>query len=212
MSDGGRADTCLYLVRHGRVHNPREIAYGHLPRYGLDAHGRVQAHAAGRWLASRDISAIFTSPLLRARQTAAIIRAVVGEVPLHRAHNLRESELARHWQGVPWREIELEHPELYALFMTTPSKVTIGETLMAMADRLRRLCLRVARRYPGCGAVLVSHRDPILALRLTLTSGDLDALASTLCQPGSVTELRLEGGALRFVGYTEPEMQEGSRT
>jgi probable phosphoglycerate mutase len=212
MSDGGPASARLYLVRHGRVHNPREIAYGHLPRYGLDAHGRVQAHAAGRWLASRDISAIFTSPLLRARQTAAIIRSVVGEIPLHRARDLRENELARHWQGLPWREIELEHPDLYALFMATPSKVTAGETLAAIADRVRRLCLQAARRYPGCGIVLVSHRDPILALRLTVASGDLDALATTPCQPGSVTELRLEGGALRFVGYTEPEMQEGSRT
>jgi broad specificity phosphatase PhoE len=212
MSDGGHADTRLYLVRHGHVHNPHEIAYGYLPRYGLDYEGRAQAHAAGRWLARRNIGAIFTSPLLRARQTAAIIRSVVGGVPLHRALKLRESEVARFWQGIAWREMEQAHPELYAQFMTAPSQVTTGESLAAMADRLRRTCVYAARRYPGRDLVLVSHRDPIVALRLAVTSRDMDALLSTPCQPGSITEFVLKGLTVRFAGYTEPEVAQAAQT
>ena len=209
MSDAGRAATRLFLVRHGHVHNPHEIAYGHLPRFALDAEGRAQAHAAGVWLAGLDIRALYASPLLRARQTARIIRSLVGDVPLHRRRLLRESEFARHVQGIPWPEMQRHLPELYALFMTTPAQVTVGETLAAMAERLRRACLAAAHRYPGSAVALVSHRDPILALRLSLTSGDLDALHTTPCLPGSITELALDGNALRFHRYVEPHNEEG---
>ena len=112
--------------------------------------------------------------------------------------------MARFWQGVPWAEIATRHPELYALFESTPSEITVGETLAAMAGRLRSACLQAARRYRGGSVVLVSHRDPILALRLQLTGTSHDALNQTACLPGSVTELTQSGKSFQFVAYAEP--------
>ncbi|MGE3600553.1 MAG: histidine phosphatase family protein [Dehalococcoidia bacterium] len=203
-SAGGGASTLLFLVRHGRVHNPDEVAYGHLPRYGLDAEGRLDAERAAALLAAHQIVAIVVSPLLRARQTARVIRRVTGEIPLHQDVRLRESELARFWQGLPWRELTTVHADLYATFETTPSLIETGETMAAMASRMRSACLSAARRYPGHAVALVSHRDPILALRFAVTDGDFDALNRTPCQPGSITEVRVEDRRLTYVGYTEP--------
>jgi broad specificity phosphatase PhoE len=194
----------LFLVRHGRVHNPGELAYGHLPRFGLDAEGREGAERAAAWLAPCGIAAIVASPLLRARQTARTIRRAVGDVPLHRDTRLRESELARVWQGLPWRELVRVHAELYATFESTPSLIDTGESMAAMAERMRRACLAASRRYPGRAVALVSHRDPILALRFAVTDGDFDALNRTSCQPSSITELAVDGRRLSFVRYVEP--------
>ncbi len=202
MPDRGRA-TRLFLVRHGKVDNPDQLAYGHLPRFGLDVDGRAQAHRAGEWLADKSVIAIYTSPLLRARQTTHIIRAALCDVPVHRSRRLIESGLARHWQGLPWQEIERVHPELFAQFQSTPSQITTGESMAEMARRVASICRQAARRYPGATVALVSHRDPILSLRLSL-EGEPDALNQTPCQTASITELRADGGNLQLVGYVEP--------
>jgi broad specificity phosphatase PhoE len=180
------------------------VAYGHLPRFGLDAEGRRDAERAAVFLAERQIAAIVTSPLLRARQTARVIRRAAGDVPLHQDVRLRESELARFWQGVPWRELTVVHADLYATFETTPSLIDTGETMAAMAARMRSACLSAARRYSGDAVALVSHRDPILALRFALTDGDFDALNNTPCRQGSITELWVEGRRVTFERYIEP--------
>lgn len=203
MNDGAPASR-LFLVRHGRVDNPDELAYGHLPRFRIDPEGRRQAERAARWLAAEGVIALYTSPLLRARQTALIVRRELGEVPLHQDRRLRESELARFWQGLPWQQIARTHPDLYAAFESTPSQITTGETMAAMAARMASVCQSAARRYSGAAVALISHRDPILALRLTVSGGDLDALNRTACLPGSITELLWRGNGFDFVRYVEP--------
>lgn len=204
MAEAAGAPARLYLVRHGRVQNPDELAYGHLPRFPLDAEGRDQAERAATWLAERGVVAIYRSPLLRARQTAEIIRRALGAVPLHTWRDLRESELARLWQGLAWREIAVSQPELFAAFEQSPSTISAGETMAAMAARMRAVCRRAARRYPGAAVALVSHRDPILSLRLAVEGRSGDELNHTRCQPGSITVLESAGNTLTFVEYVEP--------
>src|SRR5512137_923961 len=79
--------TPLHLVRHGEVDNPTGIFYGRLPRYALGTEGRAQAVATARLLADEPVTAIYTSPMLRARQTA---RAIARE---HKGRQVRVSSL-----------------------------------------------------------------------------------------------------------------------
>ena len=62
--------TVVHLLRHGEVENPRGLIYGRLPGYRLSEDGRMMAKAAADFLAERDVVAVFTSPLERARETA----------------------------------------------------------------------------------------------------------------------------------------------
>src|SRR5579859_2630210 len=75
--------TTVFLVRHAEVHNPQDILYGRLPRYRLSGRGIAQAVLSGRFLAGRSIEAIYTSPLLRARQTAKIVAEVADLTDVH---------------------------------------------------------------------------------------------------------------------------------
>src|SRR5579875_370893 len=70
--------TVVHLLRHGEVHNPDGVLYGRLPGFRLSDLGVRQAGAAAQWLAARDIAYVVSSPLERARQTAAPLGAATG--------------------------------------------------------------------------------------------------------------------------------------
>ena len=69
----------LYLARHGQsIHNrDGNDPGGHSP---LTDEGRAQARRLGEWLvANAHVDAIYTSPLARARETAAIVAGILGQ-------------------------------------------------------------------------------------------------------------------------------------
>ncbi|HUM36859.1 MAG TPA: histidine phosphatase family protein, partial [Anaerolineae bacterium] len=63
--------TRLLFIRHGLVHNPDNLIYGRLPGFELSELGHRQAQAAAAALRATPLAALFSSPQLRARQTAA---------------------------------------------------------------------------------------------------------------------------------------------
>ena len=71
----GQGGTTIDLIRHADVHNPDDLFYGRSPRFRLSELGRRQAAATAALLAEAPLAAVYTSPLLRARQTVAIIAA-----------------------------------------------------------------------------------------------------------------------------------------
>ena len=87
----GTPVTLIHVVRHGEVHNPERILYGRLPGYHLSELGQQMAQAAAEHLADRRITYVVSSPLERARETAA---------PIARAHGL---EVASDEHLVPGR-------------------------------------------------------------------------------------------------------------
>ena len=84
----------LYFARHGQsVANVlRVISNRDAPPHPLTDLGRQQAATLADSLSSRPIAAIFTSPLLRAVQTAEILSARLG-VPFQTTDALREYDL-----------------------------------------------------------------------------------------------------------------------
>lgn len=68
----------LALVRHGRTAWNLERRLQGRSDIALDAHGELQAHAAGRLLARAQWGRVVTSPLTRAAQTASIIWSYLG--------------------------------------------------------------------------------------------------------------------------------------
>ncbi len=209
MPDASAGDAAVpsgtvYVVRHGLVHNPNRIAYGWLPRYRLAEEGRQQAAATAAYLAERDVAYILTSPLLRAMQTARILAARLPGVPMRRSRLLIESGLAHLWQGESWAELPQRYPADFELCQNAPGTLTAGESMAEMAARMRRALALALRLSGGRPAVCVSHRDPIIALRLAIEGRSFDELHRTDCNPASVTTIAAHAGQLRVVGYTEP--------
>jgi probable phosphoglycerate mutase len=150
----------LLVLRHAEVHNPKDIVYGRLPRFGLSRQGRAQALRAARFLSGRTLAAIYTSPLLRARQTARIVAQEHPDVPLHLARPLIEVRTG--YQGSP-------NSILKAGFsFYEPLKAPDDETMEDVRARLLAFARTLLRRHAGKSVLLVSHADPIAILRLAL--------------------------------------------
>src|SRR3989344_845302 len=72
----------VYLIRHGQDRdNARHILNGHRNQ-PLTALGKRQVRQTAQKLKTKKISVIYTSPLLRCRQTAAIASKTLGGVPI----------------------------------------------------------------------------------------------------------------------------------
>jgi broad specificity phosphatase PhoE len=68
--------TMILLLRHGDVYNPQNIMFNRMPGYHLSEEGKNEAEKLGNTLKSYPISILFTSPLERAEETAAIIAEI----------------------------------------------------------------------------------------------------------------------------------------
>ena len=69
----------LYFIRHGESEaNIANVFSNRPPGHALTAAGREQARGAGRAPAPEGLTAIYSSPLLRATQTADILAQSLG--------------------------------------------------------------------------------------------------------------------------------------
>ena len=82
----------LYLIRHGQCRDGAHRCIGgtDLP---LDEVGLCQAERLRQWARSKPLTAVYTSPLSRCRETARILSD--GRLPVHTADGLREMDGGR---------------------------------------------------------------------------------------------------------------------
>lgn len=144
------------------MHNPRHLLYGRLPRFGLSPEGRRQADALGRFLAERPLAAIFSSPMLRARRTAALVAAYHPTLTVRVDRALHEIDNS--WEGTPLDELDQIGWDYYS-----HPRHADDESLEQIRDRLCGWLARVLRRHAGAEVLGVSHGDPILVLVACLT-------------------------------------------
>jgi len=144
--------TTIILARHTDVHNPGDILYGRLPRFGLSELGKRQAEKTASVLAEMPVSVFYSSPQLRERQTAAILRIPHPGVPLHISSLL--AEVLTGWEGRPHTELGHIHFNYYDNLMR-PTDETL-DTLCAWIQRFFRL---YRRRHVGGEVVAVTHGD-----------------------------------------------------
>jgi probable phosphoglycerate mutase len=161
--------TRVLFVRHGFVHNPTGVIYGRMPRFGLSRQGREDVERAARWLEQVPIGAIYTSPLLRARQTAEIIGAAHPGVPIRQTALLIEVRTS--WQGESFKEAQ-ESMEAFTYY--NPPRGEGDETIEDVFQRMDRALRQAARRHPGQTVVCVSHGDPIKILGVPYSGKELN--------------------------------------
>lgn len=157
----------MYLIRHGETEwNRRGLLQGTADVPLSDA-GWRQADTLATELRAVHLDAAFSSPLERARSTAATVcddRALRVQV----LDDLREICYGR-WQGLDAAACAADDADLHRRWLTDPWSVTFpgGESLADVDLRARRALEHVARKHPAC-TVLVSahgHLNRVLLLR-----------------------------------------------
>lgn len=159
--------TTIYLVRHGEVYNPKGTLYGRLPGFGLSERGRNQINQTGEFLKNKHIDFLYSSPLLRAKQTAAIIQAKTG-LP-NRLLSKSILEVRTSFQGQPFASLNPDQAEVY----TSPKRAATDETIEQIAKRMYLFVQKLAKKHPGSHIVVIGHGDPIMILKAKLQKAPL---------------------------------------
>lgn len=150
----------LYLVRHGATDNNRAdppLLQGRRTDPGLSAEGRSQAERTAKWLSTQPVAKVYSSPLLRARQTAEAI-AAAHHLPIELVEDLVEVDVGL-WESRSWDEIERTDPEAYRLFRLDASVNPYlgGENLDSVAARVVPAMQRIMEQNAGRTVVVVAH-------------------------------------------------------
>jgi broad specificity phosphatase PhoE len=159
--------TRLFLVRHGATQLTAEDRFSGSVGVDLSDEGRRQAACLAERLASERLAAVYTSPLSRTLETAAIVARPHGLVPAPR-DGLREISHGR-WEGLTRHEVERRFPDEYAAWEADPFTFAPADAESGVAVLARALpVLRdIVVRHAGHNVLVVSHKA---TLRLLLSS------------------------------------------
>lgn len=155
--------TIIYFLRHGEVHNPKRILYGRLPRFPLSQEGREIIKRTSQFFKNKNIYHIYTSPMLRARQTAGIIGKALKVNPKISKFLIETDDI---FAGVPLDVFKTKiQPKLY-----DEEFIRIGqESIKSQAERMHKFLKIVKKRHKEENIIVVSHGDPIVIVKaLTL--------------------------------------------
>jgi broad specificity phosphatase PhoE len=183
--------TRLLLLRHGQTELSVQRRYSGHGDPELTPLGHAQAAgAAARLGRIPDIAAVLTSPLRRARQTAALVAEATG-APLHVRERLVETDFGT-WEGLTFPEARARDPQLHAEWLGSEEVAPPGgESFAAVSRRVAAERAELVQDYPGAMLVLVTHVTPIkMLLRDALQGG-----------PGVLYRLHLDLAALSIVDF-----------
>jgi broad specificity phosphatase PhoE len=195
--------TLIHLLRHGEVSNPGGVLYGRLPGYHLSEVGIKMAERLADVLADRDIVAVWSSPLERARETAQPIADRFG-VSVQTDERL--SEATNHFEGLTFGvgNGSLRHPRHWWR-MRNPFRPSWGEPYSVLAGRMLAVMSAARDAAVGHEIVCVSHQLPIWTVRCFVEGRRLwHHPRERQCSLASLTSFRYEGRQIRSVTYSEP--------
>ena len=154
--------TRLLLVRHGQTAWNIGASNGEHFRGRIDLSlnevGLAQAQAIADRLAAEPITAIYSSPLQRALQTAQPIGERLG-VPVQPHPGLLDINYGA-WQGLTPAEVAQRWPELHRQWLEEPEKLYLpnGESFDIVRERALAAVHDICARHPQETVLLAAHQ------------------------------------------------------
>ena len=155
----------IIFLRHGQAeNNTKKILAGRSPNVNLTQTGLEQAEQAGEMLKSLNISAIYTSPIDRALQTAQIVSKHCG-LEAVTDDRLIELDMGK-FTMMPYNEIFEKHGNVFLKFYQGSDEVSENgvETFSQVQKRVTEMVDSVLNKHKDENVVLVTHMDPIKAM------------------------------------------------
>jgi broad specificity phosphatase PhoE len=159
--------TRIFLVRHGATQLSAEDRFAGASDVELSDAGREQAERLARRLADDGIASVYTSPLTRTRDTAAILARPHRLTPVM-CDGLREIDHG-HWEGLTRGEVESRFRDEYARWEEDPYTFAPagGECGLDVMARALPVVRQIVERHMGENVLVVSHKATI---RLVISS------------------------------------------
>jgi broad specificity phosphatase PhoE len=198
----------LHLVRHGEVHNPTRVLYGRLPNFRLSSAGRVMTRQAADYVhdLGRPVTALVSSPLQRARESAEPFTELFGIEPVVTEDVIEPTNVfeGRRMKRALLNPLNWRH-------LARPEIPSWGEPYAQVVERMQRAMNRVWDAVPSGDVVIVSHQLPIWVTHLAIAEEPLrHDPRRRRCALSSVTSFEGGPGAWREIGYAAPAATAGS--
>ncbi|GAA3090340.1 putative phosphoglycerate mutase [Kribbella aluminosa] len=182
--------TRLIFLRHGETPHTAEKRFsgsgGDDP--ALSENGRTQAAAAAAYLARLGgIDAIVTSPMRRARETAAEAGSELG-LDVVVDEGWVECSFGD-WDGHTFAEVQEKWPDaLNAWLESTTVAPPGGESFDACARRARSARDGLLARHPGKTVLVVTHVTPIKLMVRSVLQAPMSSMFRMELRPATLTE------------------------
>ena len=166
--------THVLLIRHGQSEGNAERRFGGHTATPLSARGRKQAHATAQALKDDQLTAIYSSDLARAVETARPLARLTG-LPIDTTEAFRERSVGV-MEGLTFEDAAQRHPEEYAALLRRDFEHVLngGESYRQLLDRARNKLDEVIEQHKGGRIAVFSHTGTICIMALHLM-GALDA-------------------------------------
>jgi len=159
----------VIFLRHGQAKNNIErILTGRTPNIPLTEKGIEQAEKTAKFLEQMNISAIYSSPIERAKHTAEIV-AKHNSLDVTTDDRLIELDMGK-FTGVPYDDIFTSHGNVFMKFYNGELEIAHNgvETFSEVKKRILSIVDHVIEKHPDQNVVLVTHMDPIKAMLATV--------------------------------------------
>ncbi len=190
----------IFLARHAKPYSPDdEKRYiGHTDP-ALSAEGIRQAEALARELAKHTVSGVYSSDLLRASQTAAIIAAKFN-LSVKTEKRLREIHMGD-WENLTFTEVRSKYPDEYEkrgkdiAHYRRPG----GESFTDVRDRALAGFNEIVRSSTG-DVVIVAHAGVNRVILCGLMSVPLQDIFTIKMDYASAYEISVKGNKIMLTG------------
>ncbi len=159
-----------FIMRHGEAEsNVQGIASAYLDKYPLTPKGRMQVAKALEQIKKQKINLIFSSTILRAKETAEIISVALGKNIIF-DNRLNEANFG-FFNGKPVQEYRSHFSSFRERFTKTPEG---GENFSQVKNRAADFLYEIEASYGNKNILIVSHEAPIWLMFAGAAGFDLD--------------------------------------
>ncbi|HEY8363979.1 MAG TPA: histidine phosphatase family protein [Haloplasmataceae bacterium] len=202
----------IHLIRHAEtIDNVSKIIQGQQDSK-LTEKGIIQTKILAKYLAKFDIDKIYSSPQLRAKETALIIASYLQNKDIITLDELKEIHLAS-WEKRYEHELLVDKDNTgFFVYKNNPGKFTpkCGEDFsMVQARMLKAIDYIIKENKEDKEILVVSHSTAIRTLLLAIENKTFDTIWDYKIYPSSITTLKYHMGKfwIERIGYI-PENKE----
>jgi probable phosphoglycerate mutase len=155
----------IIFLRHGQAKNNVErILTGRTTGIPLTEKGIEQAQQTAKFLEQMNISAIYSSPIQRAKHTAEIV-GKHNSIDVTIDDRLIELDMGK-FTGLPYDDLFTSHGNVFMKFYNGELEIAHNgvETFSEVKKRVLGMVDHVIQNHHDENVVLVTHMDPIKAM------------------------------------------------
>ena len=191
----------LFLLRHAAHSRVGSTLCGRMPGVMLGEEGHRQARALAERLSDEAVEAVYSSPLERARETAAPIAVQLG-LDAQIEVGVTEIDFG-HWTGRDFASLEGDPDWTRWNAERGTARPPSGESMGEAQARALGALERLRARHPEGRIAVVSHADVIKSVLAATLGLALDGIGRFEIQPASISALALWPGGGKVLSMNE---------